>query len=524
MLKSIQIISRLCFVFILTGLISNPLYSQTTGERPNIVLIMGDDMSAEDFGAYGNDAIQTPTIDGLAKEGIRFENAYQTTSSCSPARTSLISGRYPHNTGAPELHMAKSPHLENLPQFPHLLREAGYYSVQAGKAHFNGDVSKSFHKMGGSRPSGAENWVEHLQERPKDQPFFMWFAAHDAHRNWDLNLEDGPHRPDDVIVPPYLADGPLTRKDLAHYYNEIHRFDNKIAEVVEELKAQGVYENTLLIIVGEDGRPFPRSKCWLYDSGVKTPLVMHWPERLKNPSVPESLVSWIDLPPTILELAGVAVPPEFQGVSLTPFFDEPGTSVRDFVFAERNYHAQRNHERMVRHGDFVYIRNNLPELVGMNLAHYALDRAGFYFKDDSEASYSELVDFNKAGKANTPAHEDVLRKPRPAEMLFNVADDPHQIKNLAEDEEYAGTLNLLRNALDQWTEQTGDTIPAFEDMTPESVTRDNWDDAIGESFRGHPSGGEIPGEATRAWEINNPGPIFTKDIKKRLQREESLFN
>lgn len=476
-------------------------------DRPNFVLFIGDDMSAEDFGSYGHPTVETPHLDALASEGLRFTNAYQTTSSCSPVRTSLITGRYPHNTGAPELHMSDSPHLEKLPQFPYLLREAGYYSVQAGKAHFNGDATKSFDRMLAGGASGATHWVSSLKERPMDKPFFMWFAAHDAHRNWDQSLADGPYGPEDVVVPPYLADGPVTRRDLAHYYNEIHRFDANIGRVVAELKRQSLAENTVILVVGEDGRPFPRGKCWLYDSGLKTPLVVHWPAGLKNPGVPKELASWIDLAPTILQLAGVEVPPTFQGVSLTPMFCDPRAKVRDFVFAERNWHGQRHHERMVRHGDLVYIRNNMPELVGLNLVHYAFDRAGRYGMP--EAAYSELVDHWRARKA-TAAQRNVVISPRPAEELYDVSRDPHQLANLAEDPEFADRLAVLRRALDQWSEQTGDTIPAFEDMTPDRANRENWEEGIGS---GRPGGGEVPGEATRAWTINHSGPVRLGDLE-----------
>lgn len=486
-------------LFLFTGLIIG-VHAQDN--PPNIILFIGDDMSAEDFGSYGHPTIQTPIIDSLAANGLRFENAYQTTSSCSPVRTSLITGRYPHNTGAPELHMGNSPHLEILPQFPHLLREAGYYSAHAGKYHFNGDASKSFEVTGGGGSSGAENWVSRLQERPKEKPFFMWFASHDAHRNWDQPLSAGPHGVDDVYVPPYLVDGPITRIDLAHYYNEIHRFDKNIGLVLDEIKRQGVYENTIIIVVAEDGRPFPRSKAWLYDSGIKTPLVIYWPERIVEPAEPRSLVSWIDIPTTILELAGVEVPSTFQGVSLTPFLEDPDSNVRDFVFAERNWHAQRHHERMVRYGNFVYIRNNLPELVGMNLVHYAFDRAGSY-RGGEVAAYSELVDHWRAGKA-TPAQKDVFLEPRPEEMLFDVSKDPHQLVNLAEDIEYADELALLRVVLELWAEQTGDTVPEFDNMTPDRANRENWEEGMGS---GRPEGGEVPGESTEAWNINHPGPI-----------------
>ena len=482
-----------------------------SGDRPNIVLFIGDDMSQEDF-----EFVQTPYIDKLAANGLSFSNAYQTTSSCSPVRTSLITGRYPHNTGGPELHQMNNPHLGNLPQFPHLLREAGYYTAQAGKQHFNGDVVKSFDKeRRGGGSSGAEYWLPSLRDRPRDKPFFMWFAASDAHRNWDQSLDAGPHSPEDVVVPPYLVDGPATRRDLAYYYNEIHRFDNYIGLVVEELEAQNVLENTLIIVIGEDGRPFPRSKCWMYDSGIKTPLVVHWPAGLSKQAEVDSLVSWIDLPPTILEFAGVEVPPTFQGVSLRPIFEDPKASVRDFVFAERNWHAQRHHERMVRHGDFVYIRNHYPELVGMNLVHHNHDLHGIY--GDTTYAYVELVEHWRAGKA-TPAQLNVVAQPRPAEELYNVVKDPHQLENLAGESEFAEQLAFLGAAMDKWMEQTGDTVPALEDMTPDrgfppGFRESDWSAPLAGS--GRPDGGEFPGQSTDAWKIHHPGPVRTGDVKLR---------
>ena len=429
---------------------------------------------------------------------MRFPNAYLTTSSCSPTRTSLITGRYPHNTGAPELHQSDLPHLGNLPQFPQILREAGYYSAQAGKWHFNGDASKSFDaaRVGGS-PSGAKNWISTLRERPKDQPFFMWFAAVDAHRPWDQSLSAGPHGPEDVQVPPYQIDGTATREDLAHYYNEVHRFDANIGKVVNELKRQGVYDNTVIVVMADNSRPFPRDKTWLYDSGIKTPLVVHWPAAISKATTPPGLVSSIDLAPTILELAGLKIPPTLQGVSLVPMLRKPDTRVRDFVFAERNWHALRYHDRMVRHGDFVYIRCNLPQLTGFNITHYATG---------IQPAYSELVAQLLTGEV-TATQKGVIETPRPKEMLFNVADDSLQLNNLAQDPAYAGKLKMLRAALDQWTKETGDTQPNLEDMTPDVNDRETWMPVKGLVGR-HPKGGEDwPGRAMKAWTINRSGPI-----------------
>jgi arylsulfatase len=325
--------------------------------RPNVVIFIGDDISADDFGCYGHPTIKTPNVDQLAGRGVRFSNAYLTAPSCSPSRTSLITGRYPHSTGGPELHMKKNPHLAGLPQFPHELRKAGYYTALAGKAHFNGDARESFDHMHRGGKTGAENWIQALKDRPKDKPFLMWLAAIDAHRPWDMDLSDGPHGPEDAVVPPYLVDAERTRKDLAQYYNEVHRFDANIGKVVAELKAQGVYENTVIIVMADNGRPFPRDKTWIFDGGIKTPLILHWPGRITEsrsgapssaapssapaPDGPapeqaryragpragtargysrpepgltcESLVSSIDIAPTVLHTMGLPVPADMDG-------------------------------------------------------------------------------------------------------------------------------------------------------------------------------------------------------------------
>jgi arylsulfatase len=470
--------------------------------RPNFVLFIADDVSCGDFGCYGHPTIQTPNIDRLAANGARFTNAYLTTSSCSPTRTSLITARYPHNTGAPELHMTSAPYLGDLPQFPHELRKAGYHTAQAGKWHFNGDATKSFDvRHGGGHPSGAGHWLDCIRERPEDKPFFMWFAAIDAHRGWDQSLDEGPHGAEDAVVPPYQVDSRPTREDLAHYYDEVHRFDANIGRVVDELKRQGVLENTVVIVMADNGRPFPRDKTWLYDTGIKTPLVVYWPAGITEPVVIESLVSTIDIGPSVLSLAGVSVPGSFQGVSLAPLLEDPRACLRDLVFAERNWHGQRYHERMVRHGDFVYVRNNFPQLVGFNIVHYG---------KLNQPAYLELVDRWRQDEA-TPAQERVLETPRPKEMLFHVAKDPLQLDNLADDAEHAEKLAELRSALDQWSEETGDTVPELEEMTPDRNSRKTWKPIPG--LRGRPPGAEDwPGKETKAWEINKPGPIHMRQV------------
>ena len=172
-------------------------------DKPNFIFFIADDVSQEDFGCYGHPSLKTPNVDRLAASGMRFDNAYLTTSSCSPSRCSIITGRYPHNTGAPELHVV-------LPdaqiRFPELLREAGYYTVLSGKNHMFSNEDRAFDKItDGGGPGREEDWVGHVQNRPKDKPFFFWLASSDAHRGWSINDEAPHYDPNDVVILPYMV-------------------------------------------------------------------------------------------------------------------------------------------------------------------------------------------------------------------------------------------------------------------------------------------------------------------------------
>jgi arylsulfatase len=471
----------------LSGCASNTAKTQQK-TRPNIVLIIGDDISDADFGCYGHPNIRTPNVDKLAADGLRFTNAYLTTSQCSPTRCSLITGRYPHNTGAPELHM---PLPEGQVMFPALLKQSGYYTAAAGKWHMGKYAKSAFDRVAGGGAGGEERWLDCLQQRPKDKPFFMWFASSDAHRGWDDKIQAKRHTPEDVVFPPYLIDTPDARADMAKYYDEVQRLDRYTGYVVEELKKQSVLDNTMIIFMADNGRPFPRCKTRLYDSGIKTPFVIHWPNGLKNNgTVSHSLVSTIDIAPTILELAGLRSSKTFQGVSFTPLLADPKASTRKYVFAERNWHAQIAHERMVRHGDYLYIRNahpQLPQICGL----------------ESQCPQKELREFAKAGKL-TPAQMDPLLEPRPAEELFNVADDYHQINNIVADPKHRKELKKLRKLMDQWQKRTGDTTPSLDQATPDRFDRRTGKPIHGKS--GRPKGGIVPGQTTGAEKINDPGP------------------
>lgn len=474
--------------------------------RPNVILFIADDISWNDLGCTGHPDARTPNIDRLASRGRRFDSAFLVASSCSPSRSSIITGRYPHNNGrASELHQPISAHL---PWFPRLLREAGYYTALSGKHHMTSDQpapgeavqSAAFDLVDAGRVPGNSgghgNWVRILRERPRAKPFFLWYASYDAHRDWDGDAEWEPdrygpkHDAARLPVPPFLRDDADTRADLASYHNEVTRFDHFIGEVVAELEREGQLANTLILIMADNGRPFPRAKTRLHDTGMKTYLIAHWPDGIGQPGRPApGLVSAIDVAPTILGVADVPVAPTMQGLSFLPLLKDPAATVRRHAFSEHNWHDYEAHGRAVRSEGYVYIRNNRPALAWQGPADAV-----------KSPSFQALRAAHSAGTL-TPAQADVFLAPRPTEELYFTADDPDQLRNLAADPAHSAVLGRLRGLLAQWSESTGDTVP-------ERLSRDSFDRATGlplkqvrANFRGTPAGSE-----RHADRINAPGP------------------
>jgi arylsulfatase A-like enzyme len=458
-------------------------------EKLNIIVFIADDVSWDDVGCYGNVQVRTPNIDQLAKDGLRFDNFYLTASSCSPSRNSIITGRYPHNTGAAELHTI--PPLEML-SFPEVLRNKNYYSVLAGKFHLGPYARRGFDKIYEHRKEngdgGEESWVASLKERTKNSPFFMWFASYDAHRDWGPNTFTGTHTPNELEPPFYLSNGPGTKLDLAQYYDEITRFDFYIGEVVQELKAQKELDNTLIIVMSDNGRPFPHSKTRVNDRGMKTPFVMHWPKGIKNTGASsKSLISAVDIAPTLLTLAGIDSPDQFQGHSFDTLLTEPDRPFRNYVFAEHNWHDYEAHERMVRNKEYMYILNSRP----LQPQNGPADAVG-------SASFKELEMLREQGTLSA-IQADVFIVPRPHEELYDYRRDPLQLLNVASLPEYRETLKSMGKVLRDWMMETDDNIP--ENLTKDWYLKEGG--LIKTEF--HNIRGEMPGQKLNATKNNAKG-------------------
>ncbi len=408
--------------------------------QPNIVWIIADDLSP-DLGCYGNKIIKTPNIDRLARQGMRFTNAFSTGAVCSPARSAFYTGMYQTTIGAHQ-HRTSQASRTRLPKDVNVIteyfRRTGYFTCngdgtvdsEPGKTDFNFKTDR--------KTFDGTDW----SQRKPDQPFFAHVQIYDPHRPFKRDTQN-PIEAGNLKLPPYYPDHPLSRRDWANYLEAVQILDRTVGKVLTRLDNEGLADNTIVIFFADQGRPQLRAKQWLYDSGIKVPLIVRWPDRLKPGSINNDLVSLIDVSATSLHLAGLKVPENMQGRA---FLGKAKTK-RDHIFAARDRcDLISDRIRCVRTKRFKYIRNFHPDRDYTNFGYYK----EFYYP-----TLALMKVLDKKGRL-TPAQKAVIAPKRPPEELYDLRNDPFEINNLAADANFAGPLNNLRTKLDQWLKQTND--------------------------------------------------------------------
>lgn len=474
-MKPLRLLPLFCLTFLC------PATQAQDEKKPNIVMILADDLAWDDLGAFGNNVVRTPHLNRLAAEGMTFDQAFLTSSSCSPSRASILTGRYPHQTDAEQLHW---PLPANQKIFVEPLKEAGYWTGAAGKWHIGDAMREHFDTIRevdtsgfqlpanaganagdqfvetttGDEKSGCADWVPLLKERDKTKPFFLWLAALDPHRPYDDKILKEPTKPEEVILPPYHPDTPAVRLDYARYYDEIARLDRFVGEVIKELSAQGVADNTVLIFFSDNGRPFPRDKTTLYDSGIRTPMIVRWPGVVEAGRRCQQLVSSIDLATTALSIAGVKPGKTFLGKDFAPLLRGSRDPIRDVVVAEKNWHDYEDRSRAVRDLRYKYIINHYHDLAGTPPADAA--------RSDTFKEMQRLY----AAEALAPEASTCFLAPRPREELYDLKIDPFELKNLAGDPAHRDALERLRAEHKLWERNTKDLLP--KRRTPDEFDRE----------------------------------------------------
>jgi arylsulfatase A-like enzyme len=421
-----------------------PVYSQTNSQqfRPNILWITSED-NGQQLGCYGDSFSDTPNLDALASKSMMFANAWSNAPVCAPARTTIVSGVFPTSLGAQ--HMRSAVRLpEKVKLYPEMFRELGYYCTNNSKTDYNLQVDE---KKVWDETSNKAHW----RNRKAGQPFFAVFNFTTTHES---QLRTRPHTaihdPAKVKVPPYHPDAPEVRQDWAQYYDKITQMDQQVGNILRQLESDGLSDSTIVFYYGDHGSGMPRGKRWLYESGLKVPMIVHIPEKIR-PLVPGSyekgttsqrLVSFVDLVPTVLSIAGVRPPLHLQGKA---FLGKFATEEPQYIYAFRDRMDERyDMSRAVRDKKFSYIRNFMPQRPQGTFLEYM-------FETPTTVAWKKLYDEGKLNDAQS-----AFWKTKSSEELYDLEADPFQIHNLAGESQHAETLKRMRGELRDWMVRSGD--------------------------------------------------------------------
>ena len=423
--------------------------------RPNIVFLISDDQSVPDLGCYGNQRIHTPNIDALASQGRLFRRAYAACPQCSPSRASILTGQMPHAIGASRLHASAYPSVKTLVDW---FKDEGYFTGAYRKVHQ--DIFRQRFDFYGDHtvPLG-----QFFLQRPRDRPFLLWFGSEDPHRPYEKQSKISIHAPENVLVPDYLPDTPVIRRDLAHYYNEITRFDQECGEIIEWIESAGAIENTLIIMTSDNGLPFPRAKATLYEPGVHVPLIVAWKNAFSGSGIIDEMVSLTDIAPSLLEAAQIkpgTVTPlgQMYGHSFLPLlFGQKMNQWRQYVFLERNWHDSWSPMRGLVTKQYKLICNYRPE-------------AGYLPSLDirDSPSFSEIERLLRENSAHEQLGWYSLEK-LPRFELYDLERDPNERDNLAAEPGLRGILESLMHRLGNEMKKTADFLPPPLNAFPDWV-------------------------------------------------------
>jgi N-sulfoglucosamine sulfohydrolase len=434
-------------------------------KRPNILFCLADDWSWPHASIAGDKVIKTPTFDRVAQQGVLFENAFVSSPSCTPSRGAILTGQW-------HWRLEEGGNLwSTLPAkfavYPDLLEEAGYHVGYTRKGWGPGRDAPGGRKRNPAGPH-YKDFKEFLNARPEGKPFCFWFGSTDPHRpyKWQSGIKSGM-KLDDVEVPACLPDSEEVRTDVCDYYWEVQRFDTEVGELLKMLEAGGEFDNTLVVISGDNGLPFPRCKSNLYDTGTHVPLAVRWPAAVKGDRVVEDFISLADLAPTFLQSAGLIPPGEMTARSFLDILtsDESGRvdPKRDHVLTgkERHVPAQENDMggypmRAIRTRDFLYIHNFKPDRWPSGYpAGYAepteivvsKPKGTHYGYADTDASPTKSYMIKHRSDPKVHRLFELAFGKRPAEELYDLQKDPGQLNNVAGEPEYFKVKNELLAAL-----------------------------------------------------------------------------
>lgn len=425
---------------------------QNTG-KPNFVIMIADDCSYYDWGCYGSKDAITPNIDRLASESMKFNKCFQQAPMSSPTRHALYTGVYPVKSGAYPNHTFV---YDDVKSFVQYFEPAGYKTALIGKQHVQPESVFAYEYLGDYSPRPKDNdnlkfgKLEKWLDRTGSDPFFLVVASHEPHSPWNMG-DPSQWDPESITVPPIYVDTPETRSDLVNYYAEINFFDKQVGRVLDILDEKGVAENTVFMLLSEQGNSFPFAKWTCYRNGLQSAMLVRWPGKVKAASQSDAIVEYVDVVPTFMDIAGIG-----------PSEQADGTSFRNVLTGRAKKHKKYSYGlqtsrgiisgpeyygiRTVKDKRFNYIMNLTPEARFRNVVTADASSEGKYWPSWVKAAETDRF----------AAHQVRKYQFRPAEELYDMVNDPWETNNLANDPRYRSKKTELRKALLEWMNSQGD--------------------------------------------------------------------
>lgn len=419
-------------------------------EKPDMVIMLADDLGLLDTGAYGNREVRTPNIDRLAQEGQTYDRAFVASPACAPSRGALLTGLMPARNGAEPNHGAVHSWVKKMPAY---LQEQGYQVVSFGKvAHYEQvkqygfDHYEHFTFHDDEAVEAAVRW---LKERDDPRPLALFVGSNWPHVPWPKTTEG--YDPDAVSLPEKSIDTPVTRDARARFYAAVSRLDTEVGKVLDASEAI-LGDDTFYLFTSDHGTQWPFGKWNLYDTGTQVPMIVRWPGATQPGSRTDAMVSWVDILPTLVDVAGGEAPDDLDGRSFIPVVRGETDEARSEIFTTHTNDGKVNvfPMRSIRTDRWKYIRNQHPDWV------YTTHIDQFGKRVDSGAYFLSWVDAAETDARAKEIVDDYYN--RPAEELYDLQADPAEKRNLADDPRYADVLKDLRSRLDAWQTQQGDTM------------------------------------------------------------------
>ncbi|MDB4793181.1 sulfatase [bacterium] len=442
MFSTLNSIRFLCLTLLLT-LVVSCLSRSEAAEKPNFVFIIADDCTFRDIGCYGGQA-KTPNIDKLATEGMRFTHCFQTAPMCSPTRHNIYTGQYPVQTGAYPNHTQTYRNIKNI---THYLPELGYRVALSGKKHIGPQDLFQFEYSGKNNNPDEQVIDELFADSAKTKtPFCLFACSNEPHSPWNKG-DASVYPPASVQLPPYIADTPVVRDLFSKYLAEVTYYDQQVGNILKLLKDHKLEDNTLVIVVSEQGNSFPFAKWTCYDSGLQSAMIVRWPSKVKSNSVSAAMVDYSDVTPTFVEAAGGVPAQGIQGKSLLPVLFQKTDQHKEFVYGVMTTKGIINGTdaypiRSIRSRDYKLI---------LNLNH----EATFTNACTKSKEFQSMVAAAEAGDEQAKRLVDKYMH-RPRLEYYDVQKDPMELTNLAGRKVYASEIKKLEEQLHAWMKSQGD--------------------------------------------------------------------